>query len=84
MRGTEQGAVVAGQGRLRGQRVHRLRARDARHQFHGEAAQLPVADQLDQRRFLVGIDEADQDRAVLHRADHFGGRRIDRQHDVGV
>ena len=59
MRGrAEQRAVVAGQRGLRGQRVHRLRARDARHQFHREAGDLAVAQQLDQLDFLVRVDEA--------------------------
>ena len=45
--GRDQHRLVAGDGGLRGQRIHRLRARDARHQFHREAGDLPIAQRLD-------------------------------------
>src|SRR3984893_550283 len=52
------------------QRVHRLRPRDARNTFHGEAGDLPVEQALYQRWLLVRIDEGDEYCALLHRADH--------------
>ena len=33
---------------------------------------------------FVGVDEADQDRARLHRVDHVQRRWLDGEHDIGV
>ena len=82
--GAEQGGVITGQGGLAGQGVHGLGAGNARHQFHGEAGDLAITQLFGQLRFLVGVDEGQQDGAFLHRTDDFGGRRLHRQHDVGV
>ncbi len=84
MRGPELYRVVAGQGRLARQRIHRLRARDARHALHREAGDLPVHQALDERRLLARVDEADQQRPWLHRVDDIDVGRLDGQHHVGV
>ena len=76
--------VIARQGGLARQRVHRLRPRDARDTLHGEAGDLLVQQALDQRRLLVRIDERDQDRAFLHRVDHIQRRGLHGENHVGV
>ena len=76
--------VVSRQGGLARQRVHRLRPRDARHTFHGEAGDLLLEQALHQRRLLVRIDEGDEDRAFLHRVDHVQRGRLHGEDHIGV
>ena len=54
--------AVAGDDRLRGERVHRLRARRARDRLHREARDPRLGEPLDQVRAGERREEADQDR----------------------
>ncbi len=76
--------LVAGEVRLRRQHVHRLRARDARHQFHRECRDIGCGDGTNLRFVAVGIHRREHERARLVAA-HLGlGRPAHLQHDVGV
>ena len=84
MRRAELHGVISRQGGLTRQRVHRLRPRDARDTFHGKAGDLLVQQALHQRRLFVGVDERNEDRAFLHRADHIECGRLHGEHHIGV
>ncbi len=84
VRRAQRDRVIAGQRRLAGERVHRLGPRDPGDPLHGETGDVAFQQRLDQRRLLVLIDEADQDRPWLHRLDRLRRRRLDGQHHVGV
>jgi hypothetical protein len=79
--GNEYRFVAADTG-LRGQRIHRLRARDARHEFHGEAGDAAVAQRLDLGGARVRLHEADHHRAGLERADLRHAGRLHGQQDI--
>ena len=76
--------VISRQGGLARQRVHRLRPRDARDAFHGEAGDLFVQQALHQCRLLVRVDEGNEDRAFLHRVDHVQRGWLHSENHVGV
>ena len=79
----DQHGLVAGDRRLRGQRVHRLRARDARHELHGEAGDAPFLQRAHQRGLVVRREEAGDGGAVLELRDQGGVRRLHREEEVG-
>ena len=72
--GAEQRRLVAGDVALRGQRVHRLRARDPRDRLHRERGRLRVGERARRLRAGQRREEADQDRAGAEPADLLGGR----------
>ncbi len=78
----ESDRVVARQGRLARQGVHRLGPRDPRDPLHGEAGDLPGQQSLHQLRLVRRVDEADQDRAGFHGVDDGEGRGLNRQDHV--
>ena len=59
--------AVTGDVLHRRQRVHLLRARDARHLVHRDHGELASGEVLDERRALRREQEADQRRALAHR-----------------
>jgi hypothetical protein len=80
--GAEQHGLVASDGGLRGQRVHRLCARDAGHQLHREARDLPVLQRAHERRLVVRRQEARDDGAGLQARDHARVRRLHGEQEV--
>ena len=60
--------AVAGDVRHRAERVHLLRARDARHAVHGEHGRLARGELLEQLLVLRGPDEADEHGALASAA----------------
>ena len=68
---------------LGGERVHRLRARDARDRLHRERGRLRVGERPCGGRARERSEKADQDRARAERADLLGVRRRDRHDHVG-
>ena len=84
MLGAEQRRLVAGDVRLRGQRVHRLRAADARDRLHRERrdpASASAARRLGRRQRR---QEADEDRPSPSLRDLLARRRRDLDDDVGA
>jgi hypothetical protein len=76
--------LVACDGRLRGQCIHRLRARDARHQLHGEARQLAVAHRFDFGGAPMRLHESDQDCAGGELSDLLECQRLHGQNHLRV
>ena len=79
----EQRRLVARDVGLRAQRVHRLRARDARDRLHRKGRRALVAQAGDARRVAQRREEADEDAAVAEAVDLRRGRRRDLDDDVG-
>jgi hypothetical protein len=82
--GGNQRGLVAADGRLRRQRIHRLRARDARHQFHREAGDLALAQRAHHVQLRVRLHETDDQRARLELPDLRHAQRLHRQQHVGL
>ena len=77
--------LVAGEIGLARQHVHALRTTDARHQLHGEQRRLhSSANARETVRVVIGIDHADQERALLHGLHQRQSRPPHGQHDIGV
>ena len=76
--------LVAGDVGLRGQRVHRLRARDARDRLHRERRRAGVGQRLRRLGVRERAEEADEDGVVAELGDLLVGRRGDLHDDVGV
>ena len=57
--------AVAGEIGLARQHVHRLRAGDARHQFHGEGDHAGIGHLRERRLVAVRIHDGDDERALL-------------------
>ena len=57
--------LVAGEVGLAGQHVHRLRARDARHELHREGGDAGLGERLDRRVVAVGVHDGDDGGARL-------------------
>ncbi|MGY4327106.1 hypothetical protein ACVWWG_001523 [Bradyrhizobium sp. LB7.2] len=76
--------TVAGKISLRGQHVHYLRARDARHQFHREGRDAGIGDRLQRRLIAVGVHDGDDERAALVLRQLGGFRALHLDDDVGV
>jgi hypothetical protein len=68
---------VAGDRGLRGQGVHRLGARDARHGLHREGGDAGRGEVLGDLAVGQRLQVGDQRRPALHAADLLGGRRLD-------
>ena len=82
-RGIDDG-LVAGEVGLAGQHVHRLGARDARHELHGEEGGIAPGQRLERRAVAVGIEHGDDERAGLQGRELVGGGTAHLQQDVGV
>ena len=82
--GAEQRRLVAGDVRLRRQRVHRLRAADPRDRLHRERRDLRVGERARRLGRRQRREEADQERAVAELADLLARRRRDLDDDVGA
>ncbi len=80
---TEQHRLVAGDGSLGRQCVHRLGPGNPRHEFHRETGDLPLAEQPDQVLLPIGLQVADHDAAWAQGAGVCQGRRLDMQQHVG-
>ena len=78
----DQGGAVAGDGGLRGERVHRLGARDARDGLHGEARDAGLGQGAHRVGGRQRGEEADQHRAARQAADLLGRGRRDLGHDL--
>ena len=76
--------LVAGDGRLRGERVHRLGARDARQQLEREARDAGVAQRGDAVEGLVRLQQTDEHRVALEEAHLVRAGRLDLEHHVGA
>ena len=75
---------VARQIRLAREHVHRLRPRDARHQFHGEGHDAGVRHLLQGGLVAVGVHDGDDQRALLVALQLLRRRPLDLEHHVGV
>ena len=76
--------LVAGEIGLAGQHVHRLRAGDARNEFHGEGLDA-LRRQLSDRVFLrVRSEKGRQHGALFHFCDFAVVRSAHFEHDVGI
>ena len=73
----QQHGLVPGDGRLRRQRVHRLRARDPRDRLHRERDDAALAQPRDPVEVGQRLEEADEHHAAPVRADLVGVRRAD-------
>ena len=82
--GRDQHGLVAGDVRLRGQHVHRLRARRARQQLHRERGDLAIAQRFRALGRQMRLQIADDDRAFLQRADFVERRRLHFQQHVAA
>ena len=71
----DQNRHVAAEVGLRGERVHRLGARDPRDRLHREAGDARAGQRLGEVRVGERLEEADQDLALLQPPDLVGGRR---------
>ena len=83
-RGGIDDGLVAGEVGLARQHVHRLRARDARHELHGEQRGVARGQRLQRAAVAVRIEHGDDERAGLQRRHVGGGGAADLQEDVGV
>ena len=81
--GRHERGLVAGDGGLRGERVHGLGAADAGQQLQGEARDLAVAQRAHGLEGLVRLQQADQHGALAQQPDLGRRGRIDLEHDVG-
>ncbi len=80
----DQHRAVAGDRRLRGQRVHRLRTRDPRHLLHRQRRRAGRRDRLEPRRIAQRVQEAQQDRPRPQPGDLRGRGRSDLGHHLGA
>ena len=69
MLGREQGAPVAADRRLRGERIHRLRTRDPRNRLHRERDHAPRRKALDALTVCERVEEAEQELALVQARD---------------
>ena len=76
--------LVAGEVRLAREHVHRLRPRDARHQFHGEAGDPGLSHRLQRIVIAVGIHDRDDNRSGPVRFQLRLGRPPHVQDDIGI
>ncbi|MEY9737466.1 hypothetical protein ABH985_005255 [Bradyrhizobium ottawaense] len=76
--------AVTGEVRLRGQHVHHLRARDARHQFHREGGNAGIGDRLQRGLVAIGVHDGDDERAALVLRELGGFRTLHLDDDVGI
>ena len=79
--GRQERRLVAGDGALRRQRVHRLRPGDARNRLHGEADDASLREPLDPVRIGQRLEKADQHRPRHERGCLLGAGRPD-AHDA--
>ena len=80
--GREQHRAIAGEVRLRGERVHRLRARDARDQLECERCGELLGQARGHRGRVERAQKADVDRALAQRRDLRVARRGDLEHEI--
>ena len=76
--------AIAGEIGLAGEHVHRLRARDARHQLHGEGNEPGIRHLLERGFVAVRIHDGDDQRALLVGGQFVGRRAAHLEHQVGV
>ena len=81
--GVDDGAI-AGEIGLAGEDVHRLRAGDARHQFHGEGDQPGVRHLLERGFVAVRVHDGEDQRALLVGRELVGRRAAHFQDEVRV
>ena len=74
--------LVAGEVGLAGQDVHRLRTRDARHEFHGERGYARLGHGGDRRVIAIGVHDGEHRRARLVAPELGLGRTADLEHHV--
>ena len=79
----DQHGLVAGDRGLRGQRVHGLRARDARYELHREAGDAPLLQCAHQRRLVVGREEPGDHRTRLQLRDLARVKRLHGEQEIG-
>ena len=84
MRGGIDDGLVAGEVRLARQHVHRLRARDARHELHGEDRGVAGRQRLEPGTLVVRRDHGGDERARLQSGEFLGRRPADLQENVGA
>ena len=75
---------IAGEIGLAGEDIHDLRARDARHQLHGEADHIGLGHRGKRRLVAVGIHDRHHERAGLVVGKLGFGRTAHLEHHVGV
>ena len=68
---------------MRGQRVHRLRPRDARNEFHREGVDLGLGQCVEHGFVAIRLQQRCKTSARLHRADFGIGRAAHFCHQVG-
>ncbi len=76
--------AISGEVGLARQHVHRLRAGDARHQFHGEGDEAGVRYLLERCVVAVRVHDAEHQRTLFHSRQFAGRRPPDLKHDVGA
>jgi hypothetical protein len=76
--------LVAGEVGLRGQHVHRLRARDARHELHREQRSPARGQRAERGLVAVRVEHGDDQRPGLQRGDLGRARAAHAEQDVGV
>jgi hypothetical protein len=76
--------AIAGEVRLAGQHVHGLRARDARHQLHGERDEPRIRHLLERGVVAVRIHDRDDERAALVIGEFVRQWPAHLEHHVGV
>ena len=83
-RGGVDDGLVAGEVRLAGQHVHRLRPRDARHELHGEDRGVAGRRGFEPGTLVVRRDHRGDESARLQRGELVGRRPADLQQNVGA
>ena len=78
----DQHRLVARDGSLRGERIHRLRARYARHELHRETGDVAVAQRSDLGVARMRLHETDDDCAGFELPDLLDRQRLHAEHDV--
>ncbi len=79
----EQGCLVAGNRALRGERVHRLGARDPRHCIEREAGHVPLGERARELGRGERLEEPDDDGALGEQGDLGVGRLLHLADDLG-
>src|SRR3984957_1034462 len=80
--GGDEHSLVAGDGRLRRQGVHRLCSRDTRNEFHGETGDPALLQRFDLRLPRVGLHETDDHGPRLKPLNLVHGERLDGQDHI--
>ena len=77
-------SLISRQVRLRGQYVHRLRARDARHEFHRQRFHTSLGIIVDTATLAKGVKPRHQPSARLHPLQRFGVWSLNTQDNVRI